>query len=288
MKTESKPYSPVEIDRLYYRLENQAKAGQPLFFEIRVDGQACVPVTCELQRFEELDRFISEDTRKITIIIYPFSHRRHKEFHRFHIGEASPTLGTVQQEITPEINRIEIEQSVLERMEKQRLQERIGELEKQLSEAEAYAMDLQARCEELTVKPNHIGKLDLGALLGSVLTNVAVNYPKVLEDVPVLNGVAQSIRKSDAEQKGQQQSPTGESSFRMKNQSNAEKESETQTMSEEDKEHHKAIQRLADFISAHFDQSEKSLLSLIIIALGEDTSKLTTVADLLDVEPPEE
>ncbi len=159
--------------------------------------------------------------------------------------------------------------------EHKRTKEKLIEQQDKNNSAEQYIEILENRIEAMQAKPNHFGSWDLGKLAASTIEGIAVHYPKILDKVPVLNGIAKVIQE-DTKNKTPQLNGgfEGDVSFKAK-----EKNETTQLTP-----YQKQILVLGEFISTHFETDQIRLLGLVIEALGEDTSKLQTVAELLDIK----
>jgi hypothetical protein len=160
-----------------------------------------------------------------------------------------------------------------EKMAAEKLQDELTETKEKLEQAEEYIDKLLAQLEAHKIKPNHIGEFDLGKLASTTLEGIALKYPKVFENVPMLDGIARTIQEGSAKQIPQDKSMNGQVSFTPL------------TESTEQSEHDAAVTRLSEFIAQHFDDNQKQLLGSVIVALGENPSQLPTVAELLGVDP---
>ncbi len=267
----SKAYDPAEVESIKHMLEAEAREGKPLSFDVKVDGMTRIHKTDKVERFSELYNFINEHTKDLVISIYP-DHTNRKEWYKYAFGE--PTGG---------LNGIDVEHKINERMQlfeerhaAKMTEEKLKQVQSDLKEAEEYISILTSQLEEAKVKPNHFGKFDLAALAGDTLTSVAKNYPKVLDDVPVLNGIAKVIQRDMKQQPEQSGSLQGDVSFRPK-QAQAVQSPEAQA-------HENSVRQLMDFIGEHFDDYQRRLLGNVIIRLGDDPSQLSPVAELIGLD----
>lgn len=272
----NRPYDPAEVESIKHMLESEAREGRPLSFDVKVNGMTRIHKTNNVQRFDELYNFINENTEELVISIYPDASNR-KEWYKYSFGESK----------SGGLNGIDVDQKVKESMQlfeerhaAKMTEEKLKQAQQDLKEAEEYIAMLTAQLEEAKVKPNHFGKFDLATLAGDTLTSVAKNYPKVLDDVPVLNGIAKVIQR-DAKQENAlpQNSFQGEVSFKAKNAAPA--------LTPEQEAHEQTIRQLADYIGEHFDPHQRKLLGQVIIELGEKPEQLTTVAELLNIDTNE-
>lgn len=273
MAADYKTYDPAEVESIRLMLEAEAKEGRPLFFEVKIDGFTRILKTNNVERFDQLHNFLNEKSKELVISIFPDPNTNRKEWYKFKLSGGQESLNGLEMEakIGERIKQFE------EKMTMQRTEEKLHEVEKQLGEAEQYIEILEKKLEDAKSKPNHFGSLDLGRLIGSSIKEIAVHNPRVLDDVPVLNGIAKVIQEDLKTQPAQLPAgPQGEMSFRPKTK---------KVVNEAQAEHDAAIQRLSDFIGEHFDEDQKVILGAIIVELGVKPTQLNTVAELLGIDP---
>ncbi len=271
MAADYKSYDASEIDSIRLMLDAEAKDGKPLFYEIKVNGFTRVHKTNKVERFDELHNFLNENTKELVISIYPDTNSNRKEWYKYKLNSAPEQLNGVDMEtkISERMKQFE------DKMTMQRTEEKLKETENKLEQAELYIDILEDKLEEQKVKPNHIGSFDLGRLASSTIEGIAIHYPKVLDKVPVLNGIAKVIQEENRTRPKELNGGfEGEASFKPKQNNSC----------AETSEHDEAIKQLSDFIAEHFDQNQKQILGAVIVALGENPSQLPTVADLLNID----
>ncbi len=273
--TEYKPYDQGEIESIRLMLEAEAKEGTPLCFDVKVNGNTRIHKTNKVERFNELYNFINDTTKELVINVYPDpNNNNRKEWYKYTFGKIEEPLsgiGDMEQKLNERMKAFEEKQAA------KRIEEKLKETEEKLGQAEDYIQILEDKLEKAKLKPNHFGEWDLGKLGASILEGVAVNHPKVLEKVPVLNGIAKVIQE-DTKNKPQDLNGSfeGDVSFKSKN-----KEKE---LSPDEQEHEETVRRLVDFIGEKFDERQRSILGMVIVELGENTSQLETVAELLNID----
>lgn len=272
--TDYKPYDQGEIESIRLMLEAEAKEGTPLCFDVKVNGNTRIHKTNKVERFNELYNFINDTTRELVINVYPDpNNNNRKEWYKYTFGK------------TENLNGGDMEQKLNERMkafeEKQaskRLEEKLKDTQDQLTQAEDYIRILEEKLEAAKIKPNHFGEWDLGKLASTTIQGIAIHHPKILEKVPVLNGIAKVIQEDIKNQPQQQLNGSfeGDVSFKAK--------TKTQERSPEAEAHEQTVRQLADFIGEHFDEQQRRILGLVIVELGENTDQLNTVAELLNID----
>jgi len=273
--TEYKPYDQGEIESIRLMLEAEAKEGTPLSFDVKVNGNTRIHKTNKVERFNELYNFINDTTKELVINVYPDpNNNNRKEWYKYTFGKIEEPLsgvGDMEQKLNERMKAFEEKQAA------KRIEEKLKETEEKLGQAEDYILILEDKLEKTKLKPNHFGEWDLGKLGASILEGVAVNHPKVLEKVPVLNGIAKVIQE-DTKSKPQDLNGSfeGDVSFKSK--------SKEKELSPEAQEHEETVRRLVDFIGEKFDERQRSILGMVIVELGENTSQLETVAELLNID----
>lgn len=270
-------YDDEGVEAIRTMLDAQAKDNAPLLFEVKVDGTTRILRTKNVERFREINGFLNENTSELLIVIYPDENDlKRKEWHKFKF-DGFHMEGLNGKDVQSKIN--ESLKQYQHKVDMERLQEKLGDTKKQLEDAESYIDELEYKLEEAKGKTNHLGNIDLGKLAGTAVQEIAIHYPKVLDKVPVLNGIAKAIQ----EEQSAVPTPTlnghqlnGAVSFKPKSKA-------TPAASPEASEHDEAIRRLSEFIGEHFDQDQKALLGEVIVALGDDPAQLAPIAELLGI-----
>ncbi len=271
---EFKEYNPEAVDQIKQLLLAESRSGTPLPFEVKVDGYIKIRKTDKVERFNELFSFVDDTTEYLVITLFVDPTTDKREWYKFRLKQSANSEN---------LNGLDMDAKLNEKLkaydteqEHKRTKEELIKSNEKLIKAEEYIDTLLNQLEESKTKPNHIGKWDVGKLVGSVVEGIAINYPKVLTDVPVLNGIAKVIQE-DVKSKSKQNlngSFEGDVSFKIKDE--ADKQGLT--------EHEQAIKNLAEFMASKFDERERYVLSLIIEELGNKPSEVDTIADLLNID----
>lgn len=269
-----KPYDQGEVESIRLMLEAEAKEGTPLCFDVKVNGNTRIHKTNKVERFNELYNFINDTTKELVINVYPDpNNNNRKEWYKYTFGKTEEGLngGDMEQKLNERMRAFEEKQSA------KRTEEKLQDAQEQLRQAEDYIRILEEKLEAAKIKPNHFGEWDLGKLGSSIIQGVAIHHPKILEKVPVLNGIAKVIQE-DVKSKPQQLNGSfeGDVSFKPKE--------KTESRSPEADEHEETIRQLADFVGEHFDEQQRRVLGWVIVELGENPSQLQTVAELLGID----
>lgn len=272
---EYQPYDTHEIESVKQILISESKNATPLFFEVKIDGFMKIRKTNNVARFDELYSFINDKTKELVIFIYTEPNNDKKEWYKFRLKEEPETKSMNGFDIDAKVDE---KMKVFEKdMEHKQTKEKLREEQEKIKSAEQYIEILENRIESMQAKPNHFGNWDLGKLAASTIEGIAVHYPKILEKVPVLNGIAKVIQE-DVKSKPAQLNGSfeGDVSFKVKEQKTE--------LSPQAQEHEQTIRQLVDFVGEHFDEQQRRILGLVIVELGEDTSQLQPVAELLNID----
>ncbi len=275
---EFKEYTPEAVEQIKQLLVSEAKSGSPMPFEIKVDGFIKIRKTDKVERFNELYSFLDDTTEQLVITLFIDPTTDKKEWYKFRLKQAPSheNLNGVDMDakLNEKLKAYDLEQ------EQKRTREELSATKAKLESAEEYIGMLLNQIEESKAKPNHIGKWDMGKLFGTMVEGIAINYPKVLTDVPVLNGIAKVIQSENKNLQIKQPNNSfeGDVSFKLKDDAD----------NQQPDEHLQAVKNLADFITAHFDEDQRRMLGHVIEALGMQPDKLETIADLLNVNEIQE
>jgi hypothetical protein len=190
-------YEAAKINLLLRQLKSAAEKGQPIEYEILVDGYVVVPRTSDADRFNSFAEYIHSDSEGVTIVLFK---GLHNEFDKYffelkNTGKKKPEgLGEIPEGVSPgewlekqkESWHRELRQGELER-ENTRLQKELEEKDKALKEfAEKFSQLKEGKL---------LGISEIGT---GILLNL-LKHPKVQENFPVLNGFvdAQAAEKSN-------------------------------------------------------------------------------------------
>ncbi len=268
-------YNPQKIEIVKRMLDKQAEKGTPMAYEIFVDNFKVVMKTTDLSEFDSHEELVNNTTKYIRINVYnsmteTVGHTKYVfELNGARSEETSPSKGLGEVEINSRIKEsLAIER---DRWDKEQLHKELDRTKLLLQEAEEYIDELQGKLEKDKIKPNHWGKLDLGLLAGSALEGMMRKNPQWLNKVPGLEGLAGVIEQEGKE--GVKQIAVEESEVSFK------KKTDASALSEEDQSYLSFGRQVAE----NFEDAEIELLMQIIAELSKETSKLRTVAELLDI-----
>jgi hypothetical protein len=276
-------YSQQKIEIIRRLLERQAEKGMPMPYEISVDNFKIVMKTTDLSEFDSYEELINKDTKFIRITT--FENTSEDAAETKYVFELPDKKSEALVKISDKgLGEIEVSNKIKETLanEKERWDKEllVKELEKTkhaLEESEEYSDKLEEQIALMKTRPYQLGNMNLVGLGTTILEGVMRSNPQWVSKVPMLQGLAGMIQKENegGETKNIPAEDT-EVSFK-KSESTASALNDTDLRCLD----------LGKWIVTLFNKEETGLLIKIIGELGEDTSQLQTVADLLEV-PKEE
>lgn len=264
-------YSAERMNMLKQTLINSSEAGKPSDYEIRVDDMKVVPRTNDTEHFDNYEDFVTEETKKVVVLVYDGTSRRNTR-HTFQFkdekkqkAEEKTLNGTEVQKIVSDELEKEKKQWKYELMEKEN-----KELKKKIEEADEHFSKLSAHIEDLKSK-RKVGDMQWGELFGVAGEAILRRNTHLLAKVPGMQGLAGIIEKDNKEQEKQIASPEPEvqasfskikSEEESSNEEGKEKnENENSSFSQEDKAH-------VDFLRQLQTRFSKEQLKQIITLLN--------------------
>lgn len=180
-------YSEDRIKAEHNRLLNYHNIGNPIDYEIKVDGVKAVLRTSDPSMFPTYETFVDENTRKIEVILYTGS--SHYNDRHIYLMKPEPTdkgLGEIEiNEIVEDALRKEREAVRYQRLEEdnQKLRDEIKELEGEIKDLENDITELE---KEKAALQSSLSPLN--GVLGEVGSHIVENFikrnPKILKGLP--------------------------------------------------------------------------------------------------------
>jgi hypothetical protein len=217
-------YNPQKIEIVKRLLEKQAEKGSPMAYEIYVDNFKVVMKTTDIADFDNYEDLMNKETKYIRINVYnsPTDSIGHTKY-VFEMPEPKTNTPAVPTE--KGLGEVEVNNRIKEtigvereRWDKEQLTKELNATKLALQEAEEYIDDLQSQIEKTRVKPNHMGKFDLGLLAGAALEGVMRKNPHWFTKLPMLDGLAGAIEK-EGENGTQTNTATEETEVNLKKKS---------------------------------------------------------------------
>lgn len=269
MDTVEQTYDPASLDNIKLVLAMSYESGRPQSFEIEVDGLRVVQRTQVLEMFDTYKKFIHPNTRKVIVTVYRGVKTPAATKHVFvREKESTDALGNLQQHaVAPQpgyLSGTEVKQMMQDMLEKERMNNRIVQLEekledrdKKIKEAEEYIAKLQTGIN--TLKQERDSK---NSAMIDKLVDIAKNPPDWVKLIILKNS------------KGEKQELSG----------NETKEEKALSISEADKRHISVLRKMEETLE------EEDLHAMMIIndKLIDEPKLIPDVADLLDISLPKE
>lgn len=184
-------YNQEKIDKLYDYLKMYEDMGQPIDFEILVDGFKAVRRTSNPEMFSLFENFVNADTRSIEILFYQGSSNNNDK-HIFTMQEEPKDSG---------LSGIEVDNRIQEQVSKARKEWEFEQLKKDNREWEEYADELEKEMEELKKELQELrsGQSPLHGFLGdfgSSLVSGIIRQNKIADKIPGLSGLIEPDNQS--------------------------------------------------------------------------------------------
>jgi hypothetical protein len=253
-------YNQEKIDKLHDYLKMYQELGQPLEFEILVDGFKAVRRTSNIEIFRLFENFVNADTKAIEVLFFQGTSNNNDK-HIFTMGEEVKENG---------LSGFEIDNRINEQVGKARKEWEFEQLKKDNFEWEEYAKELEEDVSKLEKELQEVksSQSPLHGILGefgsSLVSGIVRQNPKFVEKIPGLSG----LLESSEETKDLGQAPGSDISF-----SSAEPVQED-TESREAKIFVKQIKQ-------HYKGENFDKLMVVIDLLAQDQKNLeSTINDL--------
>lgn len=188
-------YSQERIDKVLDYLKMYQDLGEPIEYEIVVDGFKAVRRTSNTELFPVFENFVNANTNSVEILLYQ-GNSRHYEKHIFTFKEPE------QPKETP-LSGVDVENMVNERIIRAKHEWEFEQLKKDNKEWEEYAEELEedkARLEkELAEIKSSQSPLTgmLGEFGSSFLSGLVKNNPALADKIPGLAGLMEAPAKSN-------------------------------------------------------------------------------------------
>jgi hypothetical protein len=273
-------YNPQKIENIKRILEKHAEKGKPMAYEIYVDNFKVVLKTTDLEEFDSYEDLIGKDTKYLRINTYENpaeATSQTKYVFEFPEPKQEPQPIVIEKGL----GEVEVSNKIKEtiaverdRWDKEQLNKELNATKLALQEAEEYIDDLQLQIDATKLKPNHVGKLDLGLLASVAFEGMMRKNTRWIAKVPGFDGLAGLIESENAGMTTHTNTQTEETEVTIK------KKSDT---SEPLSEQEQALLTFGREVTKMFGKEEFEVLVKIINALGSDKTQLTPVAELLNV-----
>ena len=260
-------YEQKKIDNLLQYLRLYYEKGQPIDYEILVDGFKAVRRTNDPDMFTIFENFVNADTRSIEILLFTGS-SNNNEKRIFYFGEAQKdglsgmdVKNIVDEEVQRKLREKEFDTL---KDENKKLQQHIADLESEVDELEKQNAKFELKQSPLN---NFLG--DIGS---SLVESFIKRNPKLMASFPGGEALA-GLLQAGAEEPVDEPSTETEVSFRPKS------NSPTQ-LSEEDQ----AAIQFVNQLKSQFSKHEFERVLLILQSLADDKGRIELIVEELNIK----
>lgn len=253
-------YEQKKIDNLLQYLRLYEQKGQPIDYEILVDGFKAVRRTSDPDMFTMFENFVTADTRSIEVLLFTGT-SNNNEKRIFYFGEPQKeglsgvdVKNIVDEEVQRKLREKEYD---FLKDENRKLQQQIDELENDIEELEKLKAALELKQSPLN---SFLG--DIGS---SLVESFIKRNPKLMSAFPggeTLAGLLQSGDDNPADD------PVAEVSFKPKGST-----AEASAVSEEDQ----AAIQFVNQLKAQFSKEEFERVLHILQSLADDKSRIELI-----------
>lgn len=254
---EKQKYSSGRMEKLREYLQNYYDMGDPIDYEILVDGLKAVRRTNNPELFSMHENFIENDTRQVEVLFYLGTSKNNEKF-LYYFGEdkENSALNGVEQ------FKKEWEYDQLKK-ENEELKEEVSELEDEIEGLEEKIIEYEKAKSPLN---GFIGEIGSSFVESFILRN-----PKLLAKIPGGQALAGLLENPETKQENPQDN---EVSFRSTGSEAAEK---AIPLSEDDK----AAVLFVRQLKSAFDQKEFETICKILQSLADDKTGIEEVFNFL-------
>lgn len=264
-------YEQKKIDNLQEYLRLYHQKGQPIDFEILIDGFKAVRRTSDPDMFSMFENFVNADTRSIEVLLFTGA-SNNNEKRIFYFGED-------QQKEKEGLSGVDVKNMVDEEVQKKLLAKEHEDLKEENSNLKKHIADLESEVDELE---KHNAKLELkqsplnnflGDIGSSLVESFIKRNPKLMSSIPGGETLAGLIQQDNGSETQNDSSQESEVSFKPKGNSGC-------SMGEEDQ----AAIQFVNQLKAQFTKDEFDNVLLILQTLADDKSKISLIINHVNIK----
>jgi hypothetical protein len=262
-------YEQKKIDNLLQYLRLYHDKGQPIDYEILVDGFKAVRRTSDPDMFTMFENFVTADTRSIEVLLFTGS-SNNNEKRIFYFGETQKeglsgvdVKNIVDEEVQRKLREKEYDAL---KDENKKLQQHIDDLESEVDELEKQNARLEMKQSPLN---NFLG--DIGS---SLVESFIKRNPKLMASLPGGEALAGLLQASNDETV-EDQTPESEVSFKPKIAT-----SSINALSDEDR----AAIQFVNQLRSQFSKGEFERVLHILQTLADDKTKIDLIFSHVNIK----
>jgi FtsZ-binding cell division protein ZapB len=261
-------YEQKKIDNLLSYLRLYHEKGQPIDFEILVDGFKAVRRTSDPDMFSMFENFVTADTRSIEILLFTGS-SNNNEKRIFYFGEEQKE-GLSGVEVKSIVDE-EVQRKLREK-EYEALKEENNNLKQHIADLESEVDELEKNNARLELKQSPLNSF-LGDVGSSLVESFIKRNPKLMASFPGGEALA-GLLQSDNSEANEEPTPESEVSFKAKT-------SSSQSSLSEDEQ---AAIQFVNQLKSQFSKEEFEKVLLILQTLADDKSKIELILNHVNIK----
>jgi hypothetical protein len=262
-------YEQKKIDNLLQYLRLYSDKGQPIDFEILVDGFKAVRRTNDPDMFSMFENFVTADTRSIEVLLFTGS-SNNNEKRIFYFGDL-PKEGLSGVDVKNIVDE-EVQRKLREK-EYDALKEENKKLQKHIEDLESEVDELEKQNARLELKQSPLNSF-LGDVGSSLVESFIKRNPKLMAAFPGGEALA-GLLQSGSEIVEDEPVSESEVSFRPKGLSTADR-----TLNEEDQ----AAIQFVNQLKSQFTKQEFEKVLHILQTLADDKSKIDLIMNHVNIK----
>lgn len=267
-------YDQAKIEKLaeYLRLYHQK--GQPIDYEVIIDGLRVVRRTNDPELFSLHEAFITGDTRTLEVLFYTGA-SNNNERHMFTLSDEPKAEGLSGIEIEKHIKDQVSEQVELQKKEMQHnaIQEENRELKQEVEDLEKEVERLESENKKLFESQSPL-KGFFGEVGSSLVESFIRRNPSLMKTIPGGEALSGLIENDSRKREEEDQSSEASVSFQPKS---------DQRLTQDEQSAIAFVEQL----KTQFAKSEFENILLILQTLADDKSKIELIMNHVNIKRPE-
>jgi hypothetical protein len=261
-------YEQKKIDNLLQYLRLYHEKGQPIDYEILVDGFKAVRRTSDPDMFTMFENFVTADTRAIEVLLFTGT-SNNNEKRIFYFGDL-PKDGLSGVDVKNIVDE-EVQRKLRER-EYETLKDENKKLQQHIADLESEVEELEKHNARLEMKQSPLNSF-LGDVGSSLVESFIKRNPKLMSAFPGGEALA-GLLQSNNEEASEEPMPDSEVSFKPKATSSA------SSISEEDQ----AAIQFVNQLKSQFSKEEFERVLHILQTLADDKSKIDLILNHVNIK----
>lgn len=261
-------YEQQKIDNLVQYLRLYHQKGQPIDYEVLVDGFKAVRRTSDPDMFSMFENFVTADTRSIEVLLFTGT-SNNNEKRIFYFGD-EPKEGLSGVEMKSMVNE-EVKRKLLDK-DYEALKEANEKLKQHIADLESEVDELEKHNARLEMRQSPLNSV-LGELGSSLVESFIRRNPKLMATIPGGEALA-GLLQSDNTEALEEHTPDAGVSFKAKTEPIA------SSLSEEDTA---AIQFVRQ-LKSRFTREEFDQVLIIIQTMADDKSKIDLILNHVNIK----